>query len=334
MKISASVYSTKVKDLPSLVHDLDELNVDALHIDCFDEDIRKVEKDLNAIRQFSKTAIDLHAITANPHKYISLAADFSINYLTFQYENLKDKHLSFPDRKFKLGISLVSDTPLDSINGISKEIDFILLMTTEPGKSGGVFDRKNFNKIAECKRRFPHLSVHVDGGINAEIAFILRLMGVDTAVSGSFLVNHDNLAKALADLRFNYTASFIKVKEYMLEKSLLPLVDFQNAGFEEVIKTIHQYRMGFALIEKDGRLFGLTSNADLRKGIISKMNDIQGIRLEDIVNQSPVVIDENFTTGDMLQLIDKTPFPVHFLPVVNNEREVRGCILFNQLMKG
>lgn len=334
MKISASVYSTKFKDLPSLVHELDELKTDALHIDCFDQDLKKVEKDIKAIRQMSSIPIDLHAITANPEPFIRLAEKYNIEFLTFQYENLEDKSLHLPERKFSLGISIVSETSFESIIGLSDNIDFILLMTTKPGVSGGTFDKNNFNRIYKARNLFPKINIHVDGGINAEVSYILRLIGVDMAVSGSFLVNHNNLAAALADLRFNATASFIKVKEYMIDKSELPLLNADSAGFEDVVKSIHQYRLGFALIEQKGQLYGLTSNADLRKGIIQNMSDIKSIKLNDIVNRNPVVINENFTTGEMLQLIEKTRFPIHFLPVVNNENEITGCVLFNHLMKG
>jgi ribulose-phosphate 3-epimerase len=334
MKISASIYSTKIKDLPSLVHELNELRIDAFHIDCFDKDFKKVEKDLKAIRQLSDTPIDLHAITENPEPYLKLAEKYGIEALTFQYENLKNKSIQAPSRNFKLGISVVSETSLESINGISSEIDFILLMTTQPGQSGGVFDRNNFSRIYQCKKRFPHLAVHVDGGINAEISFILRLMGVDTAVSGSFLVNHQNIATALADLRFNHTASYIKVKEYMLDKAVLPILNADVATFEDVVATIHNFKMGFALLERKGKLFGLCSNADLRKGILKNISNYEAIGIDDIVNTNPIVINENQTTGEMLQLIEKTNFPVHFLPVINQNKEILGCVLFNQLMKG
>lgn len=334
MKISASVYSTKFKDLPSLVHELDELKIDAIHIDCFDEDLNKVDKDIAAIRQISNIPIDLHAITANPTSFFQLAEKHGIEMLTFQYENLEIKQLTNSNNKIRLGISLVSSTSLDEINGISNDIDFILLMTTEPGKSGGKFERNNFSKITACKKKFPKLDVHVDGGINSEISFILRLMGVKMAVSGSFLVNHSNIASALAELKFNTTASYIKVSEYMIERNELPINNFGNTNFEEIVSTIQHYRMGFTILEKDRKLHGITSNADLRKGILNNINNINQIDINDLINQNPVVIHEDYTTGQMLQLIEDTKFPVHFLPVVNSKKEIVGCVLFNQLMKG
>lgn len=335
MKISASIYSTKTKDLPSLILELNELKIDALHIDCFDKDFTKVEKDLKAIKKFTKLEVDFHAITMNPLPFFKLAENLKIEQLAFQWEHLDHKNvLQQSNRNYKMGVAVVSSTDLNELEKIAPYIDFILLMTTEPGKSGREFNRANFTRIYEAKKLYPHLKIHVDGGINAEVAYILRILGVDLAVSGSFLVNHKNPAIALADLRFQQVSSTFKVKEYMIPKSELPILDFSESDFERIIKSIDEYRLGFVLLEKNKKFYGISTNADVRAGIIQKMPDYHLIKSEDIVNTSPVAIDEDTTTGEMLQLIKKTDFPVLFLPVINKKQQLVGAVLLNQLIKG
>jgi pentose-5-phosphate-3-epimerase len=46
-------------------------------------------------------------------------------------------------------------------------------------------------RIREFRRRYPSKNIHVDGGVNGEVSFILRNIGVDAAVSGSFLMGTD-----------------------------------------------------------------------------------------------------------------------------------------------
>jgi ribulose-phosphate 3-epimerase len=335
MKISASIYSTKTKDLPSLVLELNELKIDALHIDCFDQDLKKVEKDLKAIRKFTNLVVDFHAITSNPFPYIKLAEKLKIEQLAFQWEKIEDKdQLQQTNRNYKIGVAVVSTTDLRELENIAPFIDFILLMTTEPGKSGGVFNQTNFNRIYQARKLYPHLDIHVDGGINAEVAYILRILGVDLAVSGSFLVNHNNPAIALADLRFQRTSSAFKVKEYMIPKEELPVMEFSESNFESIIKSIEAYKLGFVLLENEGLFYGVSTNADVRGGIIQKMPDFHLIKNEDIVNTSPVAVYEDLTTGEMLQIIKKVNFPVLFLPVLNNNKKLVGAVLLNQLIKG
>jgi len=62
MKISASIYSAKNKELISLLKDLEDLKIDFLHIDCFDKDFDKVKKDLKIINENSNTILDFHEL--------------------------------------------------------------------------------------------------------------------------------------------------------------------------------------------------------------------------------------------------------------------------------
>jgi len=69
------------------------------------------------------------------------------------------------------GIEVFDDYP---------QFDFILIMATVPGQSGGVFDKINFEKIRKFRKQYPIKSIHVDGGVNGEVSFILRNMGVSS----------------------------------------------------------------------------------------------------------------------------------------------------------
>ena len=52
-------------------------------------------------------------------------------------------------------------------------------MTTTPGESGGKFNKINFNKIREFRKKFPEKNIHIDGGINDELGFIMRIFRKD-----------------------------------------------------------------------------------------------------------------------------------------------------------
>ena len=67
------------------------------------------------------------------------------------------------------------------------------------------------------KNFFPNKKVYVDGGVNDEIAFILRILGVSSVVSGTFLVKN-NIPKSLLRLRSSVINSKLKGKERKLVK--------------------------------------------------------------------------------------------------------------------
>ena len=146
MKISASIYSNNDRSLEILIQDLDKYNVDMFHVDFNDKkiDLNKIEEDIKEIRKISNKPIDLHIISDNPNKYKTLIIQNEIEFVTYQLENIKDK-LEFPKSiKTQFCISITSDTEISKFENYKNICDFILLMTTTPGESGGEFNKINF----------------------------------------------------------------------------------------------------------------------------------------------------------------------------------------------
>lgn len=332
MKISASIYSSSSKDLPSLVHELDALHLDYIHIDCFDDRIKKVEKDIKAIQQLSKIPIDLHAISANYQHYYQLAEQWKVKLLTLQFENLPEDFQTPNQKTYEFGLAITMETPIEALQKYANQLDYILLMTTIPGKSGGQFKSESFNRIRQLKQLYPGVPIVVDGGINAEVSFILRLLGVNLAVSGSFLVNHDHIAVALADLRFHHKGSAFLVKDFMIPKENLPILNVNDANFAQLLQAMEDYKMGVVFFENQQQFIGISSNADIRRGLLKNQAKI----VEDIetyINHSPVVIQSDTSTYDMIEQVKKANFPILFLPVLK-EKQLVGAINFNELIKG
>ncbi|MFP4092486.1 MAG: hypothetical protein ACLFT3_19405, partial [Cyclobacteriaceae bacterium] len=131
MKISASLYSNKVKSLEELVRELDTLNIDSFHIDCNDDP--SVFDDIARIRKISSTPIDLHIISSDPEAYLAKIMEHKVEYVQFQYENMEGRRFSLPRNKTRFGLAVVSDTPLEVFEAYKDDFSFILLMTTTQG---------------------------------------------------------------------------------------------------------------------------------------------------------------------------------------------------------
>ncbi len=334
MKISASLYSASNQNLPSLVQELDELKLDYFHLDCFDGDENKVSIDIQAIKAFSKTPIDLHAISARSEFFFDFAERLQVKQLTLQYENIADE-LRIPENKsFKFGLAVSNETPIDLLEKYVDKLDYILLMTTTPGKSGGKFEKTSFDRIRKCKALYPNVPIYVDGGINAEVSFILRLLGVSMAVSGSFLVNNQNSAIALAELRFHQKGSNFLLENFMQTGIHLPILTHKNCTFMEIVTCMEAHKMGFVLFEDKGKLAGICSNADLRRGLLKNRDDLNKLSVDDVINSNAITIQSKASTYDMISLIKKYNFPILFLPVVTEENDLVGVVTFNELIKG
>jgi len=333
MKISASIYSNKDKSLKELIEELDAYHVNFFHIDSLDDP--RVFEDIQQIRTLSKTPIDLHLITPTPEKYFDLIAKNQIEFVTFQYENLRNG-LQIPDFiKSDLGIAITSETDISVFDRYAECCKFILFMTTTPGMSGGEFNKQNFKKIRDFRSKFPDKKIHVDGGINAEVSFILRNMGVYAAVIGSYLFKNSFIGSAMLNLKNEDISSHYRIRDFMLEYEEIPVIQQDDLTFEKVLLSIDQYKMGFTNItDNNGILMGIITNADIRKGLIRNIGNLNNIDVSDMINPNPAFIYEDETVSDVLSYIKNLHFPVLFLPVVNGQKKVTGAIKFNNLIKG
>ena len=89
MKISASIYSDKKRPLAEVIEDLVEHQVDMFHVDCNDDPA--VFEDIKYIKSVSNIPVDLHIITETPEKYYNLLRETPVEYVTFQFEDLKSE---------------------------------------------------------------------------------------------------------------------------------------------------------------------------------------------------------------------------------------------------
>lgn len=320
--------------MQELVKELDGAVVDYFHIDCNDD--FSVFDDIKAIRKQSKTPVDLHIISADPEKFFASIMETNVDMVTFQFENLKKK-LHIPEGiKSKLGLAIVSETDIKVFADYSDRFDFILFMTTTPGKSGGAFNKDNFKKIRDFQKQYPEKKIIVDGGVNADISFVLRNMGVYAVVSGSYLVNADGISNALHNMRSNYyVPSGMHVSDVMLTKEEVPVINEHTATFADVLKVIDKYAFGFtAVTEGNGKLTGLISNADVRKALIRKIDDLNSIGVQDLINRKPISVYDDSSITDMIEFIKNTRQNILYLPVVDRNNNLTGAMTFTNLIKG
>ena len=332
MKISASIYSDKKRPLEEVIRDLEAHQVDLLHVDCNDD--VSVFDDIALIRTWCSLPIDLHIITAEPEKYFDLLRKHPVEYVTFQFEDLPNGLLLPDDISGKKGLAIITPTSIEVFDQFS-HFDFILIMATIPGQSGGVFDRINFTKIRQFRSRFPSKSIHVDGGVNGEVSFILRNMGVSSSVSGSYLFNAPSVGHALMNLTKREIESHFKVGDFMIPIEECPIVHLEEINLRQVLETIENGNLGFCLVcNKEGMLSGIISSADIRKALLKSLDQHSELNPKTMINENPVHLFEDNTVVEMLQLIKKCNFPVMYMPVVDSEGKACGILNFVHLIKG
>ncbi len=331
MKISASIYSNKHQPLTDTIRELDDHFIDYFHVDCNDDP--SVFEDINIIQQCSTTPVDLHIISPTPAQYFDLLRKTPVSRVSFQLEQFKDFVEIPANIPGQIGLALTNGTPVEAFAPYASRCSYVLLMTTTPGQSGGLFNKDTFRKIRQFRRLFPTHQIQVDGGVNAEVSFILRNLGVESAVVGSFLFQNKSVGPALLHLKREVVSSHYLIKDFMIETPELPILDVRELTFEKALLTIDKYEMAFVSITDNGKLKGIISNADVRKGLIKYFKNLNEINAFDLINLRPILIEEDNSIDDLLGVIRGVNFPLQYIPVVNAGGDLSGALIFTQMIK-
>jgi CBS domain-containing protein len=125
------------------------------------------------------------------------------------------------------------------------------------------------------------------------------------------------------------------VEDFMIPIEECPVVYTSELNLRSILQTIENGNMGFCLVTDDEFNFkGLISSADIRKAMLKKLNDLNEIVPDDLINSNPVSINNRATVIELLQRIKRCNFPVMYLPVLNNDAKAVGIVNFVHLIKG
>jgi ribulose-phosphate 3-epimerase len=209
-KIAASVLSC---DFGRLEEELTAVSkADMLHLDVMDghyvPNLTFGQPLISRIRQITSLPLDVHLMVTNPAAYIDPLADLGVNWISFHQEceyhcyRLVQK---IRDRGIKAGIALNPAVPIHTLDCILPELDYVLLMSVNPGFSGqkfipGVLDKARTLKTLINNRQLTTL-IEIDGGVNAANSTALWAAGADVLVSASYIFGSDDYTAAIAALR-------------------------------------------------------------------------------------------------------------------------------------
>jgi ribulose-phosphate 3-epimerase len=105
------------------------------------------------------------------------------------------------DNGCKAGLALNPATPIECIQWCINRLDFVLIMTVNPGFGGQVLIPSVIKKIELIHELYPDLPISVDGGITTENIAVLATAGATQFVAGSTIFSSTNYAKTIAMLR-------------------------------------------------------------------------------------------------------------------------------------
>lgn len=155
-------------------------------------------------QRFNKLPIDVHLMTTPVDSLIHSFAKAGAHRISIHPDATYhlDRSLQYiKDAGCQAGLVLNPATPLDCIEWCVHRIDFILIMTVNPGFGGQTLIPEVIKKIDQAHRKYPHLPICVDGGITPDNIQSIALAGATEFVAGSTIFKSNDYAKTIAMLR-------------------------------------------------------------------------------------------------------------------------------------
>ncbi|QCR31753.1 ribulose-phosphate 3-epimerase [Lysinibacillus sp. SGAir0095] len=212
IKIAPSILSADFAKLGQEVKEVEAAGAELIHIDVMDghfvPNITMGPIVVEALRPITKLPLDVHLMIENPDNYIEQFAKAGADYISVHVEACRHLHRTIQlirSLDVKAGVVLNPHTPIESIQHILEDIDFVLFMTVNPGFGGQKFISSVVPKIEALSRiikeRGLDIEIEVDGGITAETIGDCAKAGATLFVAGSAIYNKEDRAKALQEIK-------------------------------------------------------------------------------------------------------------------------------------
>ena len=210
-KILPSILSADFANLERDVRELEQIGIDMFHIDVMDgnfvPNISFGFPIIEAIRSKTDKIFDCHLMIARPEEYVERFCNAGCDMVSFHIEatNHADRVIQIiKNSGKKAGIVLNPQTSIESVKYLLPKLDYVLIMTVNPGFGGQKFIPEMLEKIEELAKireeKGYSFLIQVDGGVNVETSKLCRDRGADLLVCGSFLFGAEDKEKILGEL--------------------------------------------------------------------------------------------------------------------------------------
>jgi len=194
------------------VRDVEAAGADLLHFDVMDgvfvPNLTFGPALCAAVARISRLPLDVHLMVSNADPLLEPFARAGAARLAVHVEAAPHLHRTLSrvrDLGVSPGVALNPLTPASSLDEAWPFVDFVLVMSVNPGFGGQRFIAECAGKLERLARRrdeaWPAVEIAVDGGVDAGNAALLRRAGADVLVAGTSVFGAGDRAHAISALR-------------------------------------------------------------------------------------------------------------------------------------
>ncbi len=161
-----------------------------------------------AVRRLTKLPLDVHLMVTNPDAMLERFVEAGANRISVHVEAVTHLHRSLTHIRAlgaQSGVALNPATPATALDEVWPFVDFVLIMSVNPGFGGQHLIAEVLEKVGTIRsardQRGSSAELVVDGGVEVGNAKALRSLGVDVLVAGTAVFHATDRRQVIAALR-------------------------------------------------------------------------------------------------------------------------------------
>ncbi len=210
--IAPSILSADFARLREDIRAVEEAGADWIHIDVMDghfvPNITMGPLVVEAVRRSTRLPLDVHLMIENAERFIPDFVKAGADLVAVQAEACV--HLNrcvqlIRECGARPGVVLNPATPLESLTWVLEDVDFIMLMSVNPGFGGQTFIPNTLARIRQLRAMLNDRGlaplIEIDGGVNATTIADIAAAGADVFVAGSAIFGSPDYRATIAEFR-------------------------------------------------------------------------------------------------------------------------------------
>jgi ribulose-phosphate 3-epimerase len=196
IRLAPSILSADFAELGRDIAAAERGGADLIHVDVMDghfvPNITIGPPVVRAIKRVARVPLDVHLMISEPDRYLDDFIEAGAAMVSVHVEVLPHLHRTIhyiKSRGAQAGVVLNPSTPVVAIENVAGDVDFVLVMSVNPGFGGQTFIPRSLEKIRAVRALLDSAGnrapIEVDGGVDLQTVGAVVSSGAEILVAGS-----------------------------------------------------------------------------------------------------------------------------------------------------